>query len=209
MELWEMSAQEILSLLSLKEVSAREVVDSYLQRIYEIEPEINAYIELLEPEARLQAEEVDAKRMRNESPGILGGIPVALKDNICLTGVKCTCASEILSNWVAPYDATVVKKLKEQGAVILGKNNMDEFAMGSSTETSTFGPTRNPWDTRRVPGGSSGGSAAAVAAGQACMAFGTDTGGSVRQPAAFTGIYGFKPTYGLVSRCGVVALAVP
>lgn len=207
MEIWEMSTKEILSLLKSREITAQEVLDSYLCRITEVEPLVRAYLEVLEPEARAEAAKVDAMLIRGEDPGILSGLPCALKDNLALKGARCTCASKILENWVAPYDATCVARLKKQGAVFLGKTNMDEFAMGSSTENSAFGPTKNPWDLERVPGGSSGGSAAAVAAGMAPLALGSDTGGSIRQPASFTGTYGLKPSYGLVSRYGLVAFA--
>lgn len=207
MEIWEMSTKEILSLLKTGKVSAQQVLESYLDRIAEVEPKVHAYLELLEPQARAEAAKIDSMLLRGEDPGLLSGLPCALKDNLCLQGAHCTCASRILEGWVAPYNATCVSRLRKQGAVFLGKTNMDEFAMGSSTENSAFGPTRNPWDLDRVPGGSSGGSAAAVAAGMAPVALGSDTGGSIRQPASFTGIYGLKPTYGLVSRYGLVAFA--
>ncbi len=207
MEIWEMTARDILKHVSLGEVSATEVLESYLKRIEEIEPHVNAFIQVLEPMARAGASRVDSMIRKQEDPGLLKGLPIAVKDNICIKGAVCTCGSKMLENWISPYDATIVKQLREQGGVFLGKTNMDEFAMGSSTETSAFGVTRNPWDLERVPGGSSGGSAVAVAGGMAPLALGTDTGGSIRQPASFTGICGLKPSYGLVSRFGVTAYA--
>ncbi|MGI6644011.1 MAG: Asp-tRNA(Asn)/Glu-tRNA(Gln) amidotransferase subunit GatA [Bacillota bacterium] len=207
MEIWELGARKILSMVEAREVTAQEVLDSFLARTFEVDPDIAAYLEVIEPDARFSAAKIDALLLRGDSPGLLAGLPCAVKDNMSVIGAKLTCGSRILKGYVAPYDATAVRRLRNQGATITGKTNLDEFAMGSSTETSAFGPTGNPWDLDRVPGGSSGGSAAAVAAGMVPVALGSDTGGSIRQPAAFTGICGLKPTYGLVSRYGAQGFA--
>ena len=202
----EKTAAELAQALANGEISSVELTQSYLDRIKKYNEELNSYITVCEESALVQAKEADKKRVHSDSSPLLG-IPLAHKDIFCTNGVTTTCGSRMLHNFIAPYDATVVGKFNDAGVVMLGKTNMDEFAMGSSNETSFFGPVRNPWDTNRVPGGSSGGSAAAVAADLCTMATGTDTGGSIRQPAAFCGITGFKPSYGRVSRWGMIAFA--
>ena len=197
---------ELSVALASGDISSVELTQVYLDRIARFNADLNAFITVCDESAMDQARAADAARANGET-GPLLGIPMAHKDIFCTQGISTTCGSRILQNFVSPYDATVVEHFKTAGAVTLGKTNMDEFAMGSSNETSFFGPVKNPWDSNRVPGGSSGGSAAAVAAGLCAMATGTDTGGSIRQPAAFCGITGFKPSYGRVSRWGMIAFA--
>ncbi len=205
-ELTRLSVREARRLLDRREISAVELLDAHLAQIDRVEPQIHAFITLTPEIARRQAEAADARIARGEGT-LLTGIPIALKDNLCTVDAPTTAGSRILEGFRSPYDATVVARLRAQDAVFVGKANTDEFAMGSSTENSAYGPTRNPWALDRVPGGSSGGSAAAVAVGEAMLALGSDTGGSIRQPAGFCGIVGFKPTYGRVSRYGLIAFA--
>jgi len=193
--------------LAKKEFSAVELTEATLNQIKKRDKDIYAYLTLTEELALSQAKRIDKKIANKEKIGLLAGIPVAVKDIILVEGVRCTAGSKILENYIAPYDATIIKKLKQSGAIIVGKTNLDEFAMGSSTENSAFGPTKNPYDLERVPGGSSGGSAAALAADECIYALGSDTGGSIRQPASFCGVVGLKPTYGAVSRYGLIAFA--
>jgi len=207
MEIQNLTIKAIHQGLRKKDFSATELVESFLKRIEEENKEIFAYIFIDQEGALQQAKEIDQLIAQGRELPVLGGIPFAVKDNILVKDLPCTAGSKILENYIAPYDATVIKKLKNQKAVLLGKTNLDEFAMGSSTEYSAFGPTRNPLDKERVAGGSSGGSAAAVSAGLAVFALGSDTGGSIRQPASFCGVVGLKPTYGAVSRFGLIAMA--
>jgi aspartyl-tRNA(Asn)/glutamyl-tRNA(Gln) amidotransferase subunit A len=206
-ELQQLTIHEAHQLLKHRKISSRELTESALERVAEVESEVRACVTIVEDIALETAEKVDNQIKTSREIAPLTGIPTLIKDVMCTKGIRTTCGSRMLENFVPPYDATVIEKLKAQQAVIIGKTNMDEFAMGSSTEHSAFFPTHNPWDLNRVPGGSSGGSAAAVAAAEAIYALGSDTGGSIRQPAALCSVVGLKPTYGLVSRFGLIAFA--
>ena len=206
MQLYELTIHELRKLLDKGETTAAEVTESIYQRIKKVEPKVAAYLSLAEERAMEEAHGWDKQGFGDRTKP-LAGVPLAVKDVICTKGIRTSCGSKILANFVPPYDATVVLRLKEAGCILLGKTNMDEFAMGSSNENSAFGPTRNPWNVKYIPGGSSGGSAAAVAADECIGAVGSDTGGSIRQPASHCGVVGFKPTYGRVSRYGLVAFA--
>ncbi|WP_137724316.1 Asp-tRNA(Asn)/Glu-tRNA(Gln) amidotransferase subunit GatA [Prescottella subtropica] len=207
-DLTRLDASELASKIHAREISSVEATQAHLDRIAAVDGELNAFLHIAGEQALVAAKEVDSAIAAGEQPASpLAGVPIALKDLFTTTDMPTTCASKILEGWVSPYDATLTTKLREAGIPILGKTNMDEFAMGSSTENSAYGPTRNPWDTTRIPGGSGGGSAAALASYQAPLAIGTDTGGSIRQPAAVTATVGTKPTYGTVSRFGLVACA--
>ncbi|MEE9215401.1 MAG: Asp-tRNA(Asn)/Glu-tRNA(Gln) amidotransferase subunit GatA [Thermodesulfobacteriota bacterium] len=202
-----LTIKEASKLISKKEISPLELTNSVLERIQEYDKKLNSYITVLEENAISSAKKAEEEIQSGEYKGPLHGIPISLKDIFITKEIKTTCGSGMLENFIPPYDSTVAKKLAESGTILLGKNNMDEFAMGSSTETSYFGPTKNPWDIERVPGGSSGGSASATCASLCLASIGTDTGGSIRQPGAFCGVVGMKPTYGRVSRFGMIAFA--
>ena len=206
-KLQELTARETTQKIRSNEATAEECVHAVFERIHKLEDKINAYVTLVEEEALKKAKQIDKKVSERKPVGKLAGVAIAVKDAICTQGIPTTCSSRMLKNFVPPYDAEVIERIKREDGVIIGKTNMDEFAMGSSTETSYFGPTRNPWDLSRVPGGSSGGSAAVIATDEAILALGTDTGGSIRCPASYCSVVGLKPTYGLVSRYGLIAYA--
>jgi aspartyl-tRNA(Asn)/glutamyl-tRNA(Gln) amidotransferase subunit A len=206
-KLHELTARETNQKIQNNEATAKECIQAVFERIRKLEKKINAYVTLIEKEALKKANEIDKKVSEGKPVGKLAGVAIAVKDAICTKGITTTCSSRMLENFVPPYDAEVIERIKREDGIIIGKTNMDEFAMGSSTETSYFGPTHNPWDLSRVPGGSSGGSAACIATDEAILSLGTDTGGSIRCPASYCSVVGLKPTYGLVSRYGLIAYA--
>lgn len=206
-KLHELTAKQTIQKIQNNEATAEECVQAVFERIHTFEEKIKAYVTVVEQEAVKKAKEIDRKVSQGKPVGKLAGVAIAVKDAICTKGISTTCSSRMLQNFVPPYDAQVIQRIKQEDGIIIGKTNMDEFAMGSSTETSYFGPTRNPWDITTVPGGSSGGSAACIAADEAVLALGTDTGGSIRCPASYCSVVGLKPTYGLVSRYGLIAYA--